>query len=207
MDSILWILLAFAPLILVAVYLGRDHPRALLFGGAGWILALVLRIIPLRLFQSVVLDIVAVIIYSAILAGLFEEITRFWLVRRTKLSDSKQGMTFGLGWGIAEALVIFIPSVLFGPTSLFTNFMDILPGVLERYVAVLAHIAFTFIIIRGMQYREYVIVAIAGHAVLDFIAGMTYYVMRLSVWQVEGLVALYTLMITAYSIYILKKVY
>ncbi len=207
MEIIVWILLAFAPLFILAAYLGRSNPRALLFGGIGWVLALVLRIIPLNLFQSVVKDIITIIVYSAILAGLFEEGMRFWLVRRTKVSDLKAGITFGLGWGIAEALVIFILKILVAPPSLITSFMDLLPGVVERYVAVLAHIALTFIVIIGVLYKRYVLVAVTAHVVLDFIAGITYYVMRIPVWQVEGLVALYVLLITAYAIYFARKVY
>lgn len=207
MEGFFWALLTIAPLFILGFYLGRSAPKLLLLGGVGWTLALILRIIPLNLFQLLVGDILVVIIYSAVLAGLFEECMRFWLVKRTKTSDFRAGLTFGLGWGIAEALVIFFPSVLLSPTALTISFLDLLPGVFERYVAVLAHVALTFIIMKSILYREYLILAIVAHAVLDLIAGLTYYVMRLSVWQVEGLVAAYTLLLAIYAGYVLKKVY
>ncbi len=187
--------------------MGRNAPKLLLFGGMGWVLALILRIVPLNLFQLLVQDLVVVIGYSAILAGLFEEGMRFWLVKRTKTSDFKAGLTFGLGWGVAEALVIYLPSVLLSPTVSSLVLLDLLPGVLERYMAVLAHVALTFIVIKAISYREYLVVAIVAHAVLDWIAGVAYYVMRLPVWQVEGLVAAYTLILAFYAIYVLKKIY
>lgn len=200
-------ILVFLPLFILGFYLGRNAPKLLLFGGMGWVLALILRIVPLNLFQLLVQDLVVVIGYSAILAGLFEEGMRFWLVKRTKTSDFKAGLTFGLGWGVAEALVIYLPSVLLSPTVSSLVLLDLLPGVLERYMAVLAHVALTFIVIKAISYREYLVVAIVAHAVLDWIAGVAYYVMRLPVWQVEGLVAAYTLILAFYAIYVLKKIY
>ncbi|MCX8181791.1 MAG: YhfC family intramembrane metalloprotease [Candidatus Methanomethyliaceae archaeon] len=207
MEGLVWLVLAFAPLFILGFYVGRSSPRLLFFGGIGWILALILRIIPLNLFQMLVPDLTAIIIYSAVMAGLFEEGMRFWLVKRTKALDFKAGLTFGLGWGIAEALVVFFPNVLLSPKALNLGLFDLLPGIFERYVAVLAHVALTFIIIKAISYREYLFVAIVAHAVLDLIAGLTYYVMRLSVWQVEGLVAAYTLLLSIYAFYVIKKVY
>ena len=205
--SVILFILVFAPLFILGFYFGRNTPKLLLFGGMGWVLALILRIIPLNLFQLLVQDLVAVIGYSAILAGLFEEGMRFWLIKRTKTSDLKAGLTFGLGWGIAEALVIYFPSVLLSPTTSSLGLLDLLPGVLERYVAVLAHIALTFIVLKATSYKEYLVVAVVAHTVLDWVAGLAYYVMRLPVWQVEGLVAAYTLFLAFYAIYTIKKIY
>ncbi|MGC8937043.1 MAG: YhfC family glutamic-type intramembrane protease [Candidatus Methanomethylicaceae archaeon] len=207
MDGIVLAILAFVPLFILGAYLARANFKLLFFGSVGWILALTLRIIPLNLFQLYVRDIAIVIIYSAILAGLFEEGVRFWFVKRTKTSDLKTGLTFGLGWGIAEALVLFFPSLLLAQLPLAASFLDLLPGIVERYVAVLAHISLTFIIMKGLVYREYILVAVSAHVVLDLVAGFTYYVMRLSVWQVEGLVAAYVILLATYAQYIQKKVY
>lgn len=207
MDSIVWAILAFVPLFIIGAYLARANSKLLFFGGMGWILALALRIIPLNLFQLYVRDMAIVIIYSAILAGLFEEGVRFWFIKRTKTSDLKAGLTFGLGWGIAEALVVFFPSLLLAQPPLVASLFDLLPGIVERYVAVLAHISLTFIIMKGIVYKEYILVAVSAHAVLDLVAGFTYYVMKLSVWQVEGLVAAYVMFLATYAIYIQKKVY
>jgi len=207
MDNLVLITLAFAPLFILGYYLGRESPNLLLLGGVGWVLALALRIIPLNLFQLFVRDLMAVIIYSSVLAGSFEEGMRFWLVRRTKFSDLKAGLTFGLGWGIAEALVMFFPSLLLSPSSLTVSLVDLLPGVLERYMAVLVHIALTIIIVRSISYREYLLVAVAAHTVLDFIAGITYYVMRFPVWHVEALLTAYTISLAVYALLLFRKVH
>ncbi|MBC7113782.1 MAG: YhfC family intramembrane metalloprotease [Candidatus Methanomethyliales bacterium] len=205
--SVILLILVFAPLFILGFYLGRNTPKLLLFGGMGWVLALILRIIPLNLFQLLVHDLVVVIGYSAVLAGLFEEGMRYWLVKRTKTLKLKAGLTFGLGWGIAEALVIYFPSVLLSPTISSLGLLDLLPGVFERYIAVLAHIALTFIIMGAISSREYLVVAVVAHAVLDWVAGLAYYVMKLPVWQVEGLVAVYTLLLAIYATYTIKKIY
>lgn len=138
-------------------------------------------------------------LFLSLTAGIFEEIGRFLsfkLLLRNKLKF-KNGIAFGIGHGGIEAILLtgltYINNIVFslminlgafdqisgslttevseyiisGLTS--TNpFMFLIAG-LERVFAIIAHIAFSIIVLYGVKYRKniYLLFAILGHTLLN----------------------------------------
>ena len=211
------ILLAAIPALLVFIILaGRSKNLwfSFIFGGFGWIGALILRLIPLQtpiLFYgtSIATFNIFYFAYAALLAGCFEEGIRYLLLSKVKLTrlGLKNVLSLGLGWGFMEALLIYILEVL---PLLYLGYkltlMDILPGVVERNIAVLLHVSLTFIVFNAfIAGKKFLLIAVAFHSLIDFIALYLFHIITLPLWHVELIVLLATLIITTYAYILIRK--
>ena len=144
---------------------------------------------------------VLLMILIAFSAGIFEEGFRFifkqFLVR-PKESVFLQPLLFGLGHGLMEVLVLFIPN--------FTQMLimgTLFIATVERVIAVISHIFFTFIIWNGFQKNKKVLhlfLAILAHGLLNTVALIALF-LGLNIWMVEGILALFAFIGIVYIIY------
>ncbi|EFI42018.1 YhfC family glutamic-type intramembrane protease [Peptoniphilus sp. oral taxon 386] len=102
-------------------------------------------------------------------AGIFEETFRFlfkkFLIRNSK--DIIEPIVFGLGHGIAEAVIIINSVLLYVNISQFSML-----GIYERFLAIIFHICESVIIWNGFLYNKkyrYLLVAIVIHGLFDFL--------------------------------------
>jgi len=102
-------------------------------------------------------------IVIAFSAGVFEEGFRFvfkqFLLQPAKCEFS-QPVIFGLGHGIAEALIILAPVFMVVPVS------QLGLATLERVLAILLHVTLTVVVWNGFQKKQralYLVLAIAIH--------------------------------------------
>ena len=138
---------------------------------------------------------------ASLLAGIFEEGTRYILIYgikhvtkkiKTFEINWKHVLAFGLGWGFIEALLLYAVNIISAVYILGYNisFLDVLPGAVERNSAVIFHVAVTFIAYKAVISRiklkiVFVALAMGLHFAFNFIAGMLTYVLGLSVWYIE----------------------
>ena len=114
-----------------------------------------------------------------------------------------QPLLFGLGHGLMEVLVLFIPN--------FTQMLimgTLFIATVERVIAVISHIFFTFIIWNGFQKNKKVLhlfLAILAHGLLNTVALIALF-LGLNIWMVEGILALFAFIGIVYIIYS-KKYY
>lgn len=167
--------------------------KAFVFGIAGWALALVLRIVPLQLpvafLGEALLTDVAILLafgaFASLLAGIFEEGIRYGLMRRVK-SLRTTILAFGLGWGIGEALLIYVPAIatlwVMGQAP---PFLEMLPGAIERNLAIALHVSLAFIIAASLKNRKLLVLAIFLHFFANVVAITTATVTE-NVWLAEG---------------------
>ena len=186
---IILILLGFLPWLLYFIYyseLKDTYLKYFIIGGVGWLVALFLRLPLLQISMLFLYNAILRGALAAILAGIFEEGFRYIFLLKSKIASEKIGsvVSFGIGWGIFEvwvvhslALVSYIllistgyhPSNIPSPDSLLVTGMA---GVVERWVAVAAHVLFTLIVIKSLVTKNYIFlgVAVFFHALLDFVA-------------------------------------
>ncbi len=193
------------------------------FGAAFFIILQILHV-PLVLFtqgplyqwalsitQSPDVSLAVIALYLGLLAGLFEEIGRFLVLRfffkRQKVALSKENaLLFGAGWGGIECMLIGLLVLLtgFGYASLpeitpeyitdlnvqtngtLTNAQveqirnqieafqelnpfDVLVGLLERFLALILHIAFTLLVFEAVVFnrKTLLLIAIVFHSAVD----------------------------------------
>lgn len=189
----------FAVLVLVSKRIGYRWLAALL-GGLGWFIALLLRypvFIPLTIYFGAS----SIIAYAqAGLAGVFEEPVRYFIIRyfyREK-RDEKIAYSIGLGWGVAEALALYVLPILVVYST--TSFMKALPGAIERNTAILFHVSASNIILTGIKKSSigYLAVAIVLHGLLDITAIKLLYIVG-EPFLLEGILALITLTVFIFS--------
>lgn len=183
---LLGIIVAIGPFLAFAILRNRWNRtlwKAFLFGWGGWFLALIARLLPVQvpalfLGSSLTSDLTVALIYIAyasILAGVFEEGFRYiFLQQRSFLRKPPALLAFGLGWGLGEALIIYVPAIMtlpFMATSI-PGIMGILPGALERNIAILAHLSFTMIVCRAVSSRKksLLYLSMALHALLNIVS-------------------------------------
>ena len=169
--------------------------RDVLFKGAvGWGVAYFLRLIPLVLTQRLIISSLGgydlksilalssrweVLIVGPIFAGIFEEIVRFYTIKRSShiALDHKVGpIVSGMGWALGEVWLLFslnaVSAYLQGLNFQVTIF-DILAGLLERFSTFLAHIALSFIIFYSFyeiqKVKPSILLAMLLHFAFDFI--------------------------------------
>lgn len=202
-------LVALGPFLALTVYLARGKGslwKGFFFGWLGWFLAFVIRVIPVQIpavlypgqIEASILVYLLYVGYASAMAGIFEEGFRYFFLRIGKALERGRSypLSFALGWGLGEAIILFelniavIPLVLQPP---YPSFADLLPGAFERNLAILAHISFTFIVLRGLASRKaFVGLAAFLHFGLNF-ATLTFLLLTENVWLTElflgGLVA------------------
>ncbi|HHX14206.1 MAG TPA: YhfC family intramembrane metalloprotease [Clostridiales bacterium] len=148
---------------------------------------------------------IGLIIVIALSAGLFEETAR-WLFRRFLLwprdNGAAQPLIFGLGHGFMEVLYFFVPAwtmmLASGSWSL---------ALTERALAMIAHVFFTFLIWDGFRRQKpfrYWLIAVLLHGLIDILAGLSG-LYRWSVWQTEGLFAIYDIFAIIYIVWSVRN--
>lgn len=173
---------------------------------------MVLRLIPvqapIRIYGASLTLNAFYLAYASLLAGVFEEGLRYALMRSIARvrADLRRVLCFGLGWGFLEAVLIYAVSVLITTLLLGrrVTFLELLPGAVERNVAVMLHVALTLVVFRALTVKALLWVAIAIHALVDLTATLTFQVLNLPVWHVEGMVFAITLATLAYAYRTLK---
>ncbi len=190
-------LIAGLPAFLVFLYIARLKASmwvSAILGGIFWFVALLARIPILLVFELVGLVIspaflmaytAALLLGASLMAGLFEEGIKYVFLKKYPqyIKAMKHALCFGLGWGISEALLLYVFDVLaYGflydwlitiiplpPESiLILNFMI---GAIERNIAILFHVSATIIVALAIWHRRFIfaIMAILAHFLFDFI--------------------------------------
>lgn len=186
-----------------------------ILGGMIWLLALIVRT-PLLLLQSVFQLELVYYAYAAILAGLFEEIFRYFFMKKwERFRKSKIHIfSMGLGWGFLEALLIYVLSIMLiailtdlgasipelpSYASSFEFFVSGLAGAFERWVATLLHVSLTFMVFQALKRKIYLYLAIAIHAIVDFMA-LTIYRITQNIVLTELAITISALIVAFYAL-------
>jgi uncharacterized membrane protein YhfC len=182
------------PAIAAALFVMKtDSKKYLVFllGGVGWLIALLCREPLLQLIASS--DLITAIIVSSILAGLFEEIGRYLIMKYVPVCRQNP-IAFGTGWGVGEAVIIFSLNLA---VLLMLNqailFSDVIPGAVERLLAVLLHVGLTMIVFKSFDKISFLPAAIVLHSAVNLISSLLYYVLFADVWIVECVIALFVI--------------
>jgi uncharacterized membrane protein YhfC len=165
-----------------------------LLGGIFWFVALLARTPILLVLELWVLTIppafytiiiIIVIFIGAFLAGLFEEGIKYGFLKKFPnfVKTLKHTLCFGLGWGLSEALLLYVLTVLaYGflyewlltiitlppESSLYFSFIL---GAFERNIAIAFHVSATILVALAIWHRRFLfaLLAILSHFLLDFI--------------------------------------
>lgn len=161
-TSIIWvgILIALVPAFALFVYIARGKKSMWLIfaiGAVGWTVALVRAPILdglgevflrnwIRSAGALAAPYIATGV-NALFAGLFEEGIRYGLVKKVQRTraDSKHVLSFGLGWGFGEALLIYALAIV---SAVYLQgrsipFPSLLLGALERNITIALHVGLT----------------------------------------------------------------
>ena len=147
-----------------------------------------------------VLDPLIIGILIALSAGIFEEGFRFlfkqFLIKPSECSIL-QPIIFGLGHGIAEALIILIPALSLAPVS------QLGLAFLERALAIILHINLTIVVWNGFQKKKktlYLLIAIAIHGFVNSLIPF-FSSFPNSIVLIEGALAVIDVLMIGYSFY------
>ena len=200
----------------------KDYWRSFFFGSVGWVTALTVRYVPVHIPLIIFPIRLAVntfsttiyYAYAALAAAIFETGFRYLFLRRSKNSyldknssfNSKHVFTFGIGWGVGEALIVYsLPMIIIllfssDPFSSSTIFL----GSLERNFAIISHLSLTLIVsssfVRG---KKFLVLATILHFILDFVPIMTLSITE-NFWITELVVALISI-IMILSVYLTRS--
>jgi len=121
--------------------------------------------------------------------------------------DWRHVLCFELGWGFGEALLLYASAIVSAVylSQLQLTLLDMLPGAIERNLTVALHTGWAFIVFKALTERKFVLVAIALHAAIDFIAVTAFHIFGLGVWYVEGIVLVMALATVAYAYKLLRR--
>jgi len=190
--------LAMLPSLLILAFTSKMKTKLLLtaiMGGGGWFIALIARMPILVLFSKGFQEnYVIVAVASSILAGVFEEPARYLLLKHVLKGggnvDVNALVSFGLGWGLMEALVIYVFQAAYAGLALNIDWVKLVPGALERNIATLCHVALSFIvayvIIKGLRL---IFIPISLHALANLYATFLLQITE-NPWLIEGFLAL-----------------
>jgi len=78
--------------------------------------------------------------------------------------------SIGLGWGLFEALVVYLIPVV--PFMGFLNPTALLLGAMERNSAIAIHVGLSFVIAKAMKNRWLIITALLAHYLVDAMASI-----------------------------------
>ncbi len=152
----------------------------------------------LETLQDMTLVVAVLALYLGLLAGLFEEIGRYlvfryFFPRRVIPLVRENGLMFGTGWGGIESMIVgglvFTTLLSYialtsGDTTLLTadpavqqqaaallalTPLDILPGLFERIMTIILHIAWTLMVLASIVLARpaLLVLAILWHAAVD----------------------------------------
>ncbi|HOQ01095.1 MAG TPA: YhfC family glutamic-type intramembrane protease [Acetivibrio clariflavus] len=144
-------------------------------------------------------------ILIALSAGIFEESFRFlfkqFLIKPVKCAF-RQPIIFGLGHGIAEALIILLPALSYVPIS------QLGLAVFERILAIILHVGLTTIVWNGFQKNRrilYLFIAIVLHGFVNSLIPLLSSFPN-SILLIEGALAVIDVFMIIYS-YNSRKLY
>jgi len=192
------IILALGPGLVALIAISRRSSSLwinALLGGAGWFVALLARLPLLILARG--LEIYVRTFYASLMAGLFEETARYFVVRsRTHtVKNLRSSASIGLGWGLTEALMIYALQVPFAAAMTGYDWTVFVPGAVERNIATAFHLAMTLMIsltVIGRPLALLLPTTILLHFLLNTAA--TFIAMLLEgPWIIEGSLALIVL--------------
>ncbi len=136
----------------------------------------------------------------ALSAGVFEEGFRFvfkrFLLKPDKCSFS-QPIIFGLGHGVAEALIILLPVLSLVPVS------QLGLAIFERIMAVILHINLTVLVWNGFQTKKrtlYLLTAILVHGFINSLIPILSLLPN-SILMIEGALVFVNILLIGYSNY------
>lgn len=144
-------------------------------------------------------------ILIAFSAGVFEESFRFlfkqFLIKPGKCNFS-QPVIFGLGHGIAEALIFLVPALS------LVSISQLGLAVLERVLAIILHVNLTIIVWNGFRKNRRILYLLIAVVIHGFVNSLIPLLSPLSgsILLIEGSLALIDLLMIFYS-YTSKKLY
>jgi len=211
---VIWlaVLIALVPSLTLFIFIARKKKLmclAFTLGSFGWIVSFYARLPILLILPRIVGSGILFFAITALLAGVFEEGLKFGFVKKIKYLrvDWKHALSFGLGWGIIEAIIVITTGILatfciqgYGISS------NLLVSAVERNFAILFHVAMTFIIYKAVTSSKLslVFIAVTIHAIVDFISMMLHQVLRLPSWYVEAIILIMATFSALYA-YIIGK--
>ncbi len=184
---------------------------AALVGGFGWFLALLLRY-PVFIPMVIYMGATSVVGYiQAGLAGVFEEPVRYFVIKYFYRETREKRIVYciGLGWGLMEALVLYVLNVLVTymmGTSLILD--NLVAGAIERNVALLFHVAAAMIIFSGIRRNNsagYLLLAIMLHGVLNITALYLLHVITCP-FILEGVLGFFVTVIFMLAYFLMHKI-
>ncbi len=208
------IIISIGPVIVASlINNGKDNRLwfSYIFGMAGWYIALVLRIPILMMINF--LDKIVRIISASLLAGVFEETTRFFSLRyiMKETKNPKAPISFGLGWGFSEAVLIYVINVLVSSSIYGYSWIEFLPGAFERNTACIFHTAMAMLlgysIIRNKTPSSYLSLAIILHGFTNILPYIISFYYTNNTWIIELVLFITVVIITLPIILIYKKLF
>jgi uncharacterized membrane protein YhfC len=213
----LGVLIALVPAFGLFTYLARWKKSMWLSfaaGAVGWTLALVrgpiLQVLGDAFLRSWIVSAGAVaatyisIGVSSISAGLFEEGTRYLLVKKIQRirKDSRHILSMGLGWGLGEAVLIYTVSVISAVyfRGLSLPHTSLLLGALERNIATALHVGLTFMIWKAEADLRYLPVAMGIHFLIDFV-GVSLFIVTGNIWATYSVALAIDFMLIVFAFY------
>ncbi len=235
-GSLIAILPAFVVFLYIARFKGSLWLSAII-GGCFWLIALLARtpiLVGLEFWALTIppafyVAFAAIMIFlGALMAGLFEEGIKYGFLKKApRFIDSvKHALCFGLGWGLCEAFLLYVLTVLlYGflyewlitivtlppEPVLILNFMA---GAVERNIAILFHVSATIIVALAVWHNRFFFagVAILAHFLFDFIPlillQFVFYPFlpsTIALILVEGLFAVFAILFLVLAYYLLKR--
>ncbi|MFQ6086233.1 MAG: YhfC family glutamic-type intramembrane protease [Candidatus Bathyarchaeia archaeon] len=188
LDLWIGILIALTPSFLLFVYLAGAKGSmwiAFVIGAIGWTIAGFLRAPILSgilvAFDTAIAQSLPFFVLSSAFAGLFEDGIKYGLMKKIERvrADCRHVLSLGLGWGFVEAVQIYALGVLamvYIQGSQLT-ILDLLPGALERNMAVVLHASFSFIVFKALSDFRYLGLAMVLHALVDLVAVVSHWIL------------------------------
>ncbi|MFX0168256.1 MAG: YhfC family glutamic-type intramembrane protease [Candidatus Hodarchaeota archaeon] len=232
-SGIVGSIIALLPGIVLLVYIARKNQTmwfGALLGGIFWLAALLART-PIQLVvelsgllippETALLYLALVLFIASLMAGLFEEGFRFLFLRWQPkfIETTKHALSFGLGWGLGEAIIIYVLDVLtivfFYPLLIDLGLslppepiliLNIMLGALERNLAIIFHVTATVFVALAVWHRKplFVGLAITAHFLFNFVPISLYrFVFLLFLETFTAVIAIYGL----FTIFALLYVY
>jgi hypothetical protein len=126
--------------------------------------------------------------------------------------DYKHIISFGLGWGFIEALLLYAISIIYSVYFIGSEilFLDALPGAIERNSAIIFHIAASFIsykaLISSVPFRiGFISIGIILHTTINYFASFLIYVLNYSIWSIEIALFAFSILILIFGYSIAQK--
>lgn len=185
-TNVLLVPVILVPILIVVMYFlvqGQNlgtHAKLFIYGGLGWTIAFVIRLLPLQIVQLIALvamgadltdpdsltnvGVMATIVLAfigSLFAGVFEEPTRYFILYRVPFAQSpqnrmKSAISFGIGWSAFEIILVNLlgyVNLLVAAPDTQIDLIDLLPNFFERSIVTVFHVSMTMMIIYAIFER------------------------------------------------------